>query len=150
METRFSYLEFLTSESTETGKWVVLENKPNHPIATCGVTLYNYETIAPYNGSNNSYQCVVPPEICLDVKFHHHGISTFSNIQLPWCQSQVWNKEEGWWWGADTATVKNRRIESNGRRRRVNRKHRDMEGKGKGHGHQHGRKPRIPEPVHIA
>jgi len=38
--------------------------------------------------------------------FYHHGIATFSDIQLPLCQSQVWNKEEGCWWGADTATVK--------------------------------------------
>src|SRR6218665_1565319 len=40
-------------------------------------------------------------------------------------------------------TYKNRRMNSSGRGRRVNRKHRDMEGEGKGDGHQHGRKPRI-------
>src|SRR6218665_78487 len=51
--------------------------------------------------------------------------------------------------GADTTTVKNR-MNSSGRGRRVNRKHRDMEGEGKGDGHQHGRKPRILEPVPIA
>jgi len=45
----------------------------------------------------------------------NHGISTFSDIQLPWCQSQVWNKEEDWWLGADIATVNNRRMKSNGR-----------------------------------
>src|SRR6218665_2238973 len=59
-------------------------------------------------------------------------------------------QEEGWWRGADTAAVKNRLMKSNGRRRRVNGKHPDVEGEGKGVGHQHGRKPRIPESVPIA
>ena len=36
------------------------------------------------------------------------------------CRSQARVQEEGWWWGADTATVKNRRMKSNGRWRRVN------------------------------
>ena len=60
-------------------------------------------------------------------------------------QAQV--KDDGWWRGADAVTVKNRRLKSNGKWRRVNGKHQDMEGEGKGDGHQHGRKPRIPEPV---
>ena len=36
------------------------------------------------------------------------------------CQSQARVKEEGWWRGADIATVKNKRMKSNGRWRRVN------------------------------
>src|SRR6218665_2347530 len=55
--------------------------------------------------------------------------------------SQARVQEEGWWRGADTAAVENRLMKSNGRRRRVNGKHPDVEGEGKGVGHQHGRNP---------
>jgi len=36
------------------------------------------------------------------------------------CPSQARVQKEGWWRGADTATVKNRLMKSNGRWRRVN------------------------------
>jgi len=38
---------------------------------------------------------------------------------LALCRFQARVKKEGWWWGADTATVKNRWWKSNGRWRRV-------------------------------
>ena len=95
------------------------------------------------NGSIVTFHKVDPVRLVA----HAPNSASESTVALCWSQTQV--EGEGWWRGADTVTVTNRRMKSNGKWRRVNGKHRDMEDEGKGDGHQHGKKPRIPEPVLI-